>query len=251
MDVTFLHSGGCGDIIYSLPYVKMRGGGVMYIKPQNNYNNTMDNYEAMRHLLMAQEYITDVAPYPLTPVHELDPDIHIDHDLDEFRKAPNIAHHNLMMAYFHGTGVNFDPVPHRQPWLRAIGLYPAVIDREHSDNWSKPFALIHRTLRYQDQNLNWQRYLDNLKETYGNEVYFLGFEEEHVDFSGRWGAVRRLHTEDIMQMAQLIVACDSLWCNQSVALTLAQAMGKTYYLEVAPDHSNTIMKTPNETLLNR
>lgn len=251
MDVTFLHSGGCGDIIYSLPYVRMRGGGVMYIKPQNNYNNVTDNYQAMKDLLLAQDYISVVSEYPLTAIHELHPDFHIDYDLDEFRKAPNIAHHNLMMAYFHGSGIGFDAASRTQPWIRVQEMSPYQLDSQVSGNWGKPFALIHRTLRYQDPNLNWGRYLENMKEKYGEEIYFLGLPHEHDEFCNRWGTVRRLRTPTIMEMAQVIAKCDALWCNQSVALTLAQAMGKTYYLEVAPDHSNTIMKTPNETLLNR
>jgi len=240
MDVTtFLHSGGCGDVIYSLPLVKRMGGGRFYLKPQNNYNASVDNYKSMKPLLDAQDYIESCVEYPLTPIHSPDARIPVDIDLDDFRKQPRMAHNNLVDQYFRSRSIE-DDTWRGKPWIDVEPLSPE----------DKPFVLFNRTLRYQD-HFDWGMIVDDMREEYLTEVYFIGLEQEYIAFTKSFGLTSWIPTPNALVMAQLIKASEALYCNQSLALTLAQALNKRYYLEVAPGHSNTIMRTPNEMLLNR
>lgn len=250
--MTFLHSGGCGDVIYSLPLVKRMGGGTFYLKPQNNYNASVDNFKSMKPLLEAQDYIESCVEYPLTPIHVRDETIYTEIDLDEFRNQPRIAHNNLVGQYFRSRGIE-DDTWRGKPWI-DVGepMHPNDIILPEYDHSSYPYILINRTLRYQDPSFsNWTNIVSDMKEEYNMEVYFMGLDAEYIAFTKEAGLTSWVPTHDALIMARLIKGCEALYCNQSLALTLAQALNKKYYLEVAPGHSNTIMDTPNEMLLNR
>ena len=242
-------------MVYSLPLIKRLGGGVLHLKPQNNYNQALNNFKTMRPLLEAQDCITEVVEYPLTEIGELDPDIHIDHDLDRFRLVPNIARHNLVAAYFKAFGIQ-DETWRGKPWLQANPWHPGDIVMEDTDdvfgNKDQPFVRVNRTERYQDPKAVeiWERTIWELKDAMGLEVYFVGLEREYIQFINMAYHMHYIPTSDALQLARLVQAADRIYCNQSLVLTLAQALGRPYWLEVAPGHTNTIMNTSNEHILN-
>ena len=70
---TFKHSGDLGDIIFSLPCIKEKGGGILYLDPEggeqepvvswSQYNRTKLNQNSIdfiKPLLEVQKYIKEV-----------------------------------------------------------------------------------------------------------------------------------------------------------------------------------------------
>ena len=238
---TFLHSGALGDVIYSLPVLRELGGGVLYLKSENRYHKGIDFFLALYDLLKQQDYISGVQPYPNIDFYEYDPYIHIDYDLDLFRKHPLVLRQNMVQNYRdtfnivcsgHGAPV--------QPWLYVTD------PRTEFDG----YAVINRTARYRT-SFDWKKLHAEIVNNYVDKIVFIGTEAEYLDYIREVGFCSWEPTKDLLEVAQIIAACSEVYCNQSVCLTISQAMGEIYTLEVANNHENCYFLTPNETLLNR
>jgi len=223
--MNFLHSGGCGDIMYSLVAVKKLGGGTLYIKRKNKYNDLIDNYEALKDLLLHQPYIDDVIEYKETDFFNYDNNIKIDYDLDIFRLDQEIGQKHLVLCYLDMLKIDF--AGWQEPWLIA----PSA-DEE--------LTLFNITKRYRT-DFDWQGLIKNRKHG-----HFIGLESEHDEFS----YLEHKKTSNLLDVAALINSSNHLYCNQSVALTIAQGLGKDYSLEVFHPQKNAIMRTKAETILN-
>ena len=59
---SFRHAGDAGDIIYSLPVIRNKGGGTLYLEPAvyTRVKMTPERVETFRELLEAQHYIDAV-----------------------------------------------------------------------------------------------------------------------------------------------------------------------------------------------
>lgn len=235
---TFLHSGGLGDIIYSLPTIKALGGGIVYVKPHNHRHPYGNLYELMKDILLAQDYILDVRPYVPDngnwEFFQYRKDTPIDYDLDlaRLQKKRGLIH----IVKRHLDAFNVDLPGWQNPWLQVDDFYPMNED----------YTLIHLTERWRgDMLIDWTKVLHSIK----GKVYFIGFTYEHLDFTIRHGHIEHLQTDNIIHMARLVRDCKALYCNQSVALTIAQGLGKEYYLEQKPSKTNCLLLTPNENIL--
>lgn len=245
----FLHSGGAGDVIYSLPFIRQAGGGILHIKAKNILNSNCNVFAILKRLLLRQPYIFDVVEYPSAyGFSEYDPRIPVEVDLDCFRKSAAIYERLLPLTYFDQLHV----IPEKnwsRPWLT---LAPAdEIFRPLHDRGS--YAIVNRTLRYRDPKVNWKTVLIEAARKHG-WLYFVGLQDEHADLTKEIGfQIPWLPTKDLLEVAGYISGADAVYCNQSAALTIAQALGKPYYLEVAPRHRSCIFgahRGPNEHLLN-
>jgi ADP-heptose:LPS heptosyltransferase len=207
------------------------GGGVIYLKRKNKYNHTTDQFEALRRLLLTQDYITDVLPYPETDFFQYVNEIDISYDLDIFRKATQVKNgRHLIESNLLQLGIVDDN------WHKPI----LKLKNEYT---GKPYAVINRTVRHQDNFIDWKFIVENLLTKYNNRVYFIGNDEDYVQFVVSCGKkIERRHTKDLLEAAQLIKGSDILYCNQSVCLTIAQLMGHDYLLEAAPNHTNCIIE---------
>lgn len=239
----FLSSGGCGDVVYSLPTIDALGGGILYLKRYNQYNKICDQYAMLKRLLELQDCIEEVREYPSTDFFQYDDKILIDHDLDKFRINTDLAKRPLIQVCLQKFG--FIPDCYSIPFLKVDK--PQIPENISGE---KPFALINRTKRYQDPDFDWRKLLEKVVENYGINVFFIGLKDEYLHFVNTVGYVQLLITNDFLDAARYIAASDALYCNQSCCLTIAQALGKKYYLEVAPNHTNCILNLSNETLLN-
>jgi hypothetical protein len=106
--ITFAHSGGTGDIIYSLYVVKKiceekNTKCNIYIKRSNACNHTVDIYETLKLLLLKQEYISNVYPIDRTEKYaNLYRDVY-KYDISFFLKNENInfVHSQVFHNVYH------------------------------------------------------------------------------------------------------------------------------------------------------
>ncbi len=143
--ILFGHSGGLGDIIYSLRVIKdicINEKCNIYIKRYNHYNNFCDNYQAIKDLLEIQPYVSSVYPYTgELPVLEWGNDIFLNYNLDNFRISLNIFENHIIKCTYVGLGLEI-PNHWNQPWIELNKI-------------EKDYIIINRTFRYRKSNLFW------------------------------------------------------------------------------------------------
>lgn len=228
-------SGGCGDIVYSIPVLKKLGVTRVYVKENWHRPPYHSLYSVTKDLLEMHgfEVMSTAGGFDLM---QYEPDLKIDYDMDGFRlmRRRGKVHIMVNMLIYFGLSTR----DWAWPWLTVTG-----------NATGKPagdYSLIHLTARWRDNSrVNWERVFMKID----GPVYFIGFPEEHAEFCRLYGYIPYIPTDNILHMAQLIRDCQALYCNQSVALTLAQGLRKKYYLEVKPGKTNTLMYTKNENIL--
>lgn len=232
---TFLHSGNLGDIVYSLPTIKALGGGELYIK-RALYHEAYDQYEAAAGLMHQQDFLTAVHPYSAEyGRYEYDPAIRIDYDLDLARNQMRRGVVHIIKRHLDAFNVQMNGW--ERPWLTVEGDVKRM---------PPEYSLIHLTPRWRENSrVNWKTVFTSI----AGPVFFIGFEEEHADFCNKVEKVDYIRTKDLLEMALLIKGCSALYCNQSVGLTIAQGIGKKYYLEQKPGKTNCLLYTRNENIL--
>lgn len=232
--ITAASSGGCGDLVYAIPVMKKLGVTRVYVK-ENWYKPPFHSlYSVMKDLLEMQGFEVLPTAGGCDPMH-YEQGLHVDYDMDKFRLMPKRGRYHIMvnmMRYFGVTNNDW-----QKPWLEIKGK---MADKEECYN------LVHVTSRWREgSRVNWKSILPTIPKP----VYFIGFDNEWMDFTSAYGHIPYAPVSNILEMARLIRDCQTLYCNQSVALTIAQGLGKKYFLEVKPGKTNTLMHTPNENIL--
>ena len=236
---SFKHSGALGDLLYALPIVKHFGGGKLYLHldqlnwigqhyygsppdPFHRGRMTESDYEFIKDFILAQDYITDFEI--LDPASTM-----ITHNLDRFR--PLFVRHpsNYVNTYCMAFGINDQEI-----W-----------DRISSELWfsvpqpkkitGKRFV-INRSLRgFTPPGLNpfWTQWHDQQNS---QDSVFVGLPEEHTAFEQLVGwKVDYQPTKTLLEVAEIIAACEQFIGNQSMALALAQGLGVPYAYETRRD----------------
>jgi hypothetical protein len=224
-------SGGCGDIVYSIPVMKKLGVERVYVK-ENWYSDGYSLHTAVKSLLESQgfEVLPTAGGYNFM---QYEPGLKIDYDMDGFRQMRGRGHTHILLNMLKHFGLSEDNWT--APWLDV----PTA-------KGSEDYTLIHLTPRWRNNSkVDWERVFMTIE----GPVFFIGFQEEHAEFCRLYGHIEYIPTDDVYHMAQLIKGCKALYCNQSVALALAQGLSKPYHLEVKPHKTNTLMRTPNENIL--
>lgn len=239
---SFLHSGGAGDVIYSLPLVRHLQGGVLYLKPRNIYNTVCNVHLALKRLLERQWYIREVREYDAAlGFFQYDPKIRTEVDLDKFRQVPELQTLKFPLCYFKAHAVA-PPDGWSEPWLWAEPRVPVGAEGG--------FALINRTARYHAPRFDWNATLEAIVLRH-EKVFFIGLPEEHEAFVRETKKeIAHLPTFDLWDVACYLEAAAALYCNQGACLTIAQALGRPYYLEVLPGQKSCILGGTNEWILN-
>lgn len=235
---TFRHGGKMGDVIFSLPTIKALGGGILYL-PEKTPDACNNLHSSLKDLLLQQDYIKDVREYPSGyPYLKLAPGIKIDYDLDKARNQPKKGLIHIVKRYMDEFGI-VNP-NWKEPWLQIDAVR------------SRDYSVINYTGRHikNDQTgavskVDWERVVDSIKEP----IVFVGLEHEYEWFCENVAIIPHLKTENILQVAEVIAGAKAVYCNQSMCLALAQAIGKTYYLDVKPGKSNCLLYTEKENLL--
>lgn len=227
-----VHSGGIGDIIYSLYSLKKicdlcNTKSTIYIKRRNDYNNTVDNYESLNLLLSIQSYIKEVIPYDKS-LHIFEWEgINYNLNFDNFRNVNNLMSKHLIES--HLEGINLNPQIFNDWRITSWLEYPNEI------RITEPYIVINRTLRYRNPNSNWNHVLSKFNNV---KKYFIGMQNEYEDFINTFGNVCEYYkTKCLYDATILIKYSDALLCNQSACLTIAQGLNKKVYVEVEPNHT--------------
>ena len=210
-NITTLHSGNAGDIIYSLPVVKkiaeITGRPVNYLLKLNEplrlakemthpLNNVMLNTkmaEGLIPLLTSQTYINDSSVFEDQPV---------DINLSAFRESGldlnkcNIARWNF---YITGIYTNLS-----EPWL---DIEP---DKEFSNH-----IVLARSSRYNNPFINYSFLADY------PDLVFIGVKDEYEQMKQQISNLRWHPVNDFLEMARLIAGSKLFIGNQSFPFSIA------------------------------
>jgi hypothetical protein len=245
----FVTIGSFGDTLYSLCVAKILGGGNMYVKlggmdelvrtlfgrepegfHKGRYNQ--QDYDLIAPLLKAQDYLSDVAIWTGQENHFESLNDHWKFHL------PRGWQGNQTECYALTQGMDiYEPVLSKklllEPWLTPVK--PVKIK-------DKPIV-INRTPRYLYgcDGAQWTTWVGQGLEDY---AVFVGTEQEHSDFQKQFNVkVEYKPVNDLLEMAQIIQGCEQFMGNQSVALSIAIGLGKTFWCETRKDFHLT--KTPH------
>jgi hypothetical protein len=230
---TFRHSGKLGDIIYSLPAVRMLGGGIFYVDPVTQYLGKpplgREAAQMMVELLETQDYIHRAAIYGREPVT---------YDLDRFRNAAIPVHiFNSIKAdtndiagliwggFAKELGMRVIPtieVDLLQFHWDSVGL-PGKVDP--NTPWITGIAkkqvaeiVISRTGRYSG-NFDWSG-----AKQYASRSVFVGLEEEWQAFRAAYFDVGFYKANSLLDFARVVAGAKLFMGSQSFGLALASAM---------------------------
>lgn len=255
---TFSHSGHLGDILYSLPAVKILSGGeaIIHIKRvfedhrghiNGNCGQELKEYtqfDAIKDLLLAQSYIKEVIEYVPPPGWDYTPKLwpglegKIDYDLDLSRNQRGRRYVFHVKRYFDTFGITDDCKNHI-PWLE--------IDDKHIIKTN--YAIFHVTDRWHGFLPDWKRIYQNELRKY-DRIYFTGYKHDYDKFEARYSTMMdHLYTETLLDLARVIRDARAIYCNQNVALVIAQGLGKEYYLAKNDDRTHCHAGTLNEHIL--
>lgn len=243
--LNFSTMGTFGDTVFSLCLMKIMGGGNMYVKlnalddfaknvlgwpnagPASG-RYTQADYELIAPLLEAQDYIDNVSTWNGEK---------IDCGFEDHWKyhLPKGWQGNQTECYAMSLGYNIDdPIIKRKllhdPWLTPVE--PLKIS-------GKPIA-IHRAHRYNYNGPPSPEWFDFINNNLSDQGFFLGTEKEHAQFEEQFKIkIHHQKVSDLLEMARYIQGSEILVGNQSVHISIAIGLGKTYYLEIRKDYQNT------------
>jgi SAM-dependent methyltransferase len=234
----FYHSGDIGDIIYSLPTVRVMGGGNLLLGPEMRQDvkvtvrktMTKQTVEWLRPLLELQDYVKGV--YWASWVVDVDVDLNkfreeLVLDAVSFRRTGRLAN----LAESHLKRFRLDIAECQRPWL--------IVDQVEKTE-DKP-VVIHRSSRWLNNDFPW----DQVLRKYAGRIQFVGLQEEHAAFCNTFGSVDYHPVKSALEMARIVAGCELFVGNQSFPYSLAEGMKKTSLLEVWPDGPNCLFARPN------
>ena len=259
-NLTFVHSGSFGDTIYGLNVVKLLGGGDLYVElngmdrvsflawgsPDSGDHAgryTEEDLEFMFPFLKTQSYLKNVEIYNNEPV---------DHDLrnhykfvaDKYCVSGKYENWQGNQTQCYAMVCDLDIHTYRnqlllEPWLECptpikIPGKPVIINRTRRH--------IKRELTGSPINPQWMHWLTN--DSLEEMAVFIGSREEHENFCQLHNCkVKYQPVSDMLEMARIIAGSEQFIGNQSMPLSLAIGLGKTFWCEVRVDYEN--IKTPH------
>lgn len=220
--LNFLHSGHCGDLIYSLALIKelskshqcnlfigvgKKIEGAYFKHPAKGVY--IDNRIAKQilPLLKFQSFLNEVK------IHSEE---NIDINLDLFRDLPISLNFNSCRWYFHLTGVHVD--------LSA----PYLDSTEHKNIKDK--IVILRTFRYRNHFINY-KFLNKIDD----DIIFIGLKEEFEDLKKDIPKLQHYEPENFFEMSQIIKSSKFFLGNQTPAFAIAESLKVPRLLECSPD----------------
>ena len=212
----FYHSGNIGDIVYSLPAVKLLGGGFLFLGPDVRlpkeivFRETMSRslFNVVAPLARAQDYVLDTYFYSQMPK--------VNYDLNRFRTIEWTGQ-NIATMTLQGIGVEGKVfLDDSEPWLKV-----------KDPVFGKP-VVIHRSSRYQNRLFPWRRVLTK----YHDNIEFVGLKEEHLEFCKEFGvSIPFYPTKDLLELANRIAGSKLFIGNQSCPCAVAEGLKITLVQE--------------------
>lgn len=225
----FKHSGNIGDVIYSLPTVKMLSNEAVIClnidkESQSKIGSSMpiEYVEALKPLLLAQPYISEVCIYQ-EEIHK------IDYDLDLFREGfYELEDKNIAKAHLRAFNLPLEAINERWLFVDSAPIPDINI-----------IALTNRTPRYHSPSgLGWMNFFQRYQV---KQVGFIGLVSEYQVFKKNFGRdILFVPTGDFLQVASYIAKCECYIGNASVCYAIAEGLKhKNIILEVDPN-ANTV-----------
>lgn len=226
--VHFKHFGLIGDIIYSIPAMKVLAKGKeihlhLHIDQPSLYKKSMRHYNQGK--ILTGKSVEMIAPLLLSQPEIKCCDIYtnqqIDFDLDDFRKYPfdyNMGH--ICRWYFLTYGISADL---SKAWLN-------VVPGKGFENE----ILIGRSFRYRAPGISY-----DFLNKYSN-IGFVGLQEEYEDMKRSIPHIKYHPVKDFLELAQIIAGCRFFIGNQSFPYSLAEALKVKRVLEVCFENPNVI-----------
>lgn len=216
----FKHSGDLGDIIYSLPTIKMMGGGVLALdtsggedeeicriqcmEKKTKFNKI--SFEFIKPLISAQPYIKECREYI--------PGEKIDINLNKFREKfsdPNSRSKSKNLLDLHLDAFNLPKWNPNDTWL-------TVDDPIHLDKK----IVVTRTPRYQS-SFAW---FQTRKFQFAKDAVFIGLPKEHEYFEWTFDIkIEYRKVQDALEMARVISGSSAFVSNATLALSVAIGEG--------------------------
>jgi hypothetical protein len=212
--MNFLHERDFGDIVLSLSAVKAAGGGNYYIQKNPKAVNVVGP------LIEFQSYIKKVG--------EAGKEL-IDKSFVDFRKQGH--RWGVQLASLHAKWIEQD-VDFSEPWLTAC-----------EDNQYKGKIIVNKTERYANPLFPWIE----LVKLLGNNMLFVGHDNEYKMFCRRFGNIERLIIRDYLHLATAIKSSDCFIGNQSSANCVAEGLKHRSIQEVCLWQPDCIYKRDNAT----
>jgi len=173
---TFTHSGDLGDLIYSLPAIRGKGGGHLYIRDRPGktaHGMSEDKCNRVRPLLLAQPYIYSVTY-----------DNHAtESSLDGFRD--HYASGNIADMHLSTQGLS---------WEERSTKWLTVTPKPKYD------VIFVRTTRYNNPGFDWNR----IYQKYKNRAVFFGLADEHAVFERDVGRIPWIEETNFLTIAEYI-----------------------------------------------
>ena len=243
--LNFSTIGTYGDTVFSLCLMKIMGGGNMYVKlnalddfaknvlgwpnagPASG-RYTQKDYEMIAPLLEAQDYIDSVAVWNGEQ---------IDCGFEDHWKfhLPNGWQGNQTECYAMALGMNVDDVDLKkkllyEPWLTPVD--PIKIPGKN--------IAVHRAQRYNYNGSPSPEWNDFVNNNLSEQGFFLGTDAEHAQFEDQFKIkIHHQKVTDLLEMARYIQGSELMVGNQSVHISIAIGLGKTFYLEIRKDYEST------------
>jgi hypothetical protein len=231
---TFKHSGDLGDILYSLPAIKLLGGGVLYLdvtggedepscKAQCMNGKTKFNkisYDFVKPLIEAQDYITEVKIY--------EKNVKIDYNLNLFRYKfadPNSRSKTKNLLDLHLDAFNLPTWDPNEAWLKVDR--PIILDRK---------TIVSRSPRMQ-ANYPW---FEVNKFNFRDKAIFVGLPKEHEIFEYTFDIKIPHHqVKNALELAQVIAGCKGFAANSTFTLAVAIGLGYVPIIQEVEPHFPT------------
>lgn len=224
--MNFKHGGATGDIIFSLPTIKLMGGGTLFITPYDE-----QRARSIAPLLSMQPYISNVVITDAPPEDCI--------DLNKFRQFAG-HHSNLITAHFNGQGLADESW--KEGWLTLPEMEEPPVPFSN-------YSVINRTQNYADPNFDWAKEVDYLL-TLSETCYFIGYEGEYNIFQDQFKTKAVYFECGFVQAAYLIKYANIFTGCYSAMSTIAMGLGINYRLEQAPGHTCSSLLQPRETIIN-
>jgi hypothetical protein len=227
-EITFLHSGNCGDIIYALPTIlTLKKNGKASIFLNTNPKKVHELYHTSDYVSFNEGMATMLKPLllfqPEIGTCEIYKDQNIDYDLDVFRSYTFLQDRgSISRWYFYVFGIS---APLYNPWL--------VAPKDLSVN---DCIIIARSKRYRNPLIDYSFF-----RKYPN-IIFIGIEEEYDDIKLMIPSIKWRKVVDFLEMASLINSCKFFVGNQSFPFSLAEALKVNRILEVYYKIPNVIVE---------
>ena len=221
--ISFLHYGHLGDIINSLPTIKLLS------KTKNCHLYIQSNKKIPGHVISKDHpfgdvYLTKNSIVKLIPLLKQQKFLQkvetfsnqkIDIDLNFFRELPINFNIDSVRWYFHLTGIFPD-------------LSKSYLEVNESDKF-KNFIVILRSLRRQNKYINY-KFINSYKN-----LVFIGLKNEYLDLKKEIPNLEYYDSEDFLELATIIKSCKMFIGNLSFGFALAEALKVPRLLESGPN----------------